>query len=202
MTLPLLYMTYRSPYARKVRVALIEKGIPFDEVSVDLAHKPQELLVANPWGTVPTLVMPEGLVLADSTLILHFLEDAFPRPSLLPAGLNERYAAWNWEELSDRLCDAGVAVFHAAADESRLAVLRTKMTDFAAETCQRAKQALSRAEYLVGDYSVADVALATTLEWMAFRLSFDLSLLPTQVQAWLRRLDARDSFLKTLPRLG
>ena len=47
-----LYLTARSPFARKVRIALLEKGLPFETVTVDLAARTPEFLakVSRPWA--------------------------------------------------------------------------------------------------------------------------------------------------------
>lgn len=198
----ILYMTYRSPYARKVRVVMLEKKIPFDEVSVDFAEKPAALLKANPFGSIPTLVASDGTVLSDSTLILHYLEEVFPDYSLVTKNVPDRWQIWNWEELSDRLCDSGVAVFHATSDEKQLEAKRAKMQHTAEMVLALAEAALQKKNYLAGEYSLADIALATTIEWMRFRLDFKLSDDLTHVKDWLARLGERETFKNTMPRLG
>ncbi len=72
-----------SNYYNKVLVALYEKGIPFAE---DCNVKPSQdpaYLTLSPMGKVPYAEI-DGTRLAESEVILEYLEDAYPQPPLLP----------------------------------------------------------------------------------------------------------------------
>ena len=76
-----------STYSRRVRIALIEKGIGAELVEVDMArgaHRQPEYQKLNPYGRVPTLE-EDGFVLYESTAILEYLEATHPSPPLVPA---------------------------------------------------------------------------------------------------------------------
>lgn len=81
-----LYLSATSPFARKVKVALIEKNLlnSTEEVRVDPWRSPAELLAVNPMSQVPTLVTDEGIALGNSDMIIQWLERAHPEPALLP----------------------------------------------------------------------------------------------------------------------
>ena len=85
-----LYSAPLSLFARKVEIALREKGLAFERVMVPFsqergyAPKHPDVLAANPKGQVPVLVDGD-LSLFDSTVILEYLEDAYPDPPLFPA---------------------------------------------------------------------------------------------------------------------
>ena len=85
-----LYSAPLSLFARKVEIALREKGLAFERVMVPFsqergyAPKHPDVLAANPKGQVPVLVDGD-LALFVSTVILEYLEDAFPDPPLYPA---------------------------------------------------------------------------------------------------------------------
>lgn len=70
----------------RVRIALAEKSLAYEEVIIDLpggaSHRP-EFLVLNPFGQVPVLE-DEGMTFAESTAILEYLEDKHPEPALMP----------------------------------------------------------------------------------------------------------------------
>ncbi len=70
-----------SNYYNKVKLALLEKGIPFDE---ELAWAGQTDTAASPLGKVPYLKTDEG-TLCESTVILEYLEAKYPQHPLLPA---------------------------------------------------------------------------------------------------------------------
>lgn len=82
-----LYFHPYSTYSRRVRIALKEKGVPYEEVLVDMAarkHREPEYLELNPYHRVPTLVDGD-LALYESTSILRYLESLHPQPPLVPA---------------------------------------------------------------------------------------------------------------------
>ena len=82
-----LYLSPTSPFARKVKVALLEKGAQaaFDEIRADPWTTPVELTQANPLSQVPTLITDHGEAIGNSDTILAWIERRFPQPSLLPA---------------------------------------------------------------------------------------------------------------------
>jgi glutathione S-transferase len=87
-----------SASSQKVRLALAEKGLAWDSVSVDLQAGEQHTdayRLLNPRGVVPTLVH-RGVVMTESTAILEYLDDVFPQPPLRPADpvLRHRMRAW------------------------------------------------------------------------------------------------------------
>jgi glutathione S-transferase len=81
-----------SNYYNKVKLALLEKGVPFEE---ELAWIGQTDPAASPLGKVPYLVTDEG-PLCESTVILEYLEAKYPQHPLLPA---DPYAAAKVREL-------------------------------------------------------------------------------------------------------
>ena len=72
------------PYCHRVRVVLAEKKIAADVVDVDAKALPKQVREANPYETVPTLV-DRDLVLYESQIIMHFLDERYPHPPLMPA---------------------------------------------------------------------------------------------------------------------
>jgi glutathione S-transferase len=100
-----LYHFDRSSAARKVRIALAEKGLPWQShllnTSVDQREqfKP-EYLALNPRGVVPTLIH-NGKAIRESQVILEYLEDEFPEPALRPADPFGRARMRLWTKLAD-----------------------------------------------------------------------------------------------------
>jgi glutathione S-transferase len=100
-----LYSGPLSLFSRKVEIALREKGLPFERIMVPFNQttgydpKHPEVVALNPKKQIPVL-NDDGIVLYDSTVILEYLEDAYPEPPLLPlcpgararCRLNELYA--------------------------------------------------------------------------------------------------------------
>lgn len=100
-----LYHFDRSTAAQKVRLALAEKGLSWESRIINPGldkreqHTP-EYLALNPRGVVPTLVH-DGRVIRESQVILEYLEDAFPDPSLRPADPVRRAEMRVWTKLID-----------------------------------------------------------------------------------------------------
>ncbi|WP_423679515.1 MULTISPECIES: glutathione S-transferase family protein [unclassified Undibacterium] len=72
-----------SNYYNKVKLALLEKDIPFEEVLVWTDRAP-DLLRKSPLGKVPYIETEQG-TLCESQVILDYLEQAYPQKPLLPA---------------------------------------------------------------------------------------------------------------------
>jgi glutathione S-transferase len=72
-----------SNYYNKVKIALIEKGIAFDEEVVYTSQK-EDMLARSPMGKVPFIETDKGC-LTESTVINEYLEDAYPAHPLMPA---------------------------------------------------------------------------------------------------------------------
>ena len=96
-----------STYSRRVRMALIEKGLEAELIELDMArgaHREPGYLALNPYGRVPTLE-DDGLVLYESTAILEYLEATHPSPPLVPADARGRALV----AMHVKLCDIQLA---------------------------------------------------------------------------------------------
>lgn len=86
----LVYHLPLSPFARKVRLALAEKRIPFDLRIERVWERRAEFLAMNPACTVPVLAEENGLTIPDSYAICEYLDEAYPDMPLLGRTLGER----------------------------------------------------------------------------------------------------------------
>jgi glutathione S-transferase/RNA polymerase-associated protein len=92
-----------SPYAQKVKIALAEKGVPFEAVlpaAIGSGAVAGEFAAANPRGEVPVLVDGD-VTLFDSSVIVAYVEERWPEPPLLPATPAERARVRTLEEVMD-----------------------------------------------------------------------------------------------------
>ena len=80
---PILHQYQVSPFAAKVRRCLYYKGIPFDTVNYGLSGV-GKIKKLNPRGKAPFMVH-NGLIIADSTDIIGYLEKTYPEKRLIPA---------------------------------------------------------------------------------------------------------------------
>ena len=72
-----------SQYSHRVRIVLAEKGVTVDIEDIDSNNVTEEILEANPYGTLPTLV-DRDLALYESKVVMEYLDERFPHPPLLP----------------------------------------------------------------------------------------------------------------------
>lgn len=103
--MPTLYEHPLSPYAQKVKIALDEKAIAFESRMPNFFGEDPDFAAASPRREVPCLVDGDVRVF-DSTIILEYLEDKWPKPPLLPATPAERARVRMIEELCDTYYEA------------------------------------------------------------------------------------------------
>jgi len=196
-----LYVTRRSPYARKVWVAIIEKGFQ-DQLTVvveDLQKKSRDLLEANPIAKVPTLATDTGLVLYDSISALEFVELLSPSPQLFPTDSYHRLAVINDMSLANGLMDVTVSYV--------LETFRPKTHQLQAQldknlaTIDRILTYLeSRASELSFEVRADVIALASAISYLNFRIpEIDLETRFPELDRWYRDIEQWDSFIKTIP---
>ena len=95
MTKVTIYSSFACPFAHRSRLALLEKGVDFDVVEIDLQNKPTGFTDISPYGKVPAIKHGEQRVW-ESALVNEYLEEVFPEPSLLPKepGLRAQARIW------------------------------------------------------------------------------------------------------------
>src|SRR5579885_3511348 len=101
----ILYEHPLSPYAQKVKIALLEKGVPFEPRLPDFFGGDATFAAASPRLEVPALLDGDTAVF-DSTISLEYIEDRWPAPPLLPRGAAERARVRMIEELCDTYYEA------------------------------------------------------------------------------------------------
>lgn len=67
------------PYVQRIAVSLVEKGVPFERIDVDLARKPGWFLALSPLGRTPVLRVGDRAIF-ESAVILEYLEETQPHP--------------------------------------------------------------------------------------------------------------------------
>ncbi|SMF24212.1 glutathione S-transferase [Tistlia consotensis] len=167
-----LYSAPLSLFARKVEIALAEKGLAFERVMVPFsqergyAPKHPDVLAANPKGQVPVL-LDGDLTLYDSTVILEYLEDAYPQPPLYPSGPAERARCRQLELYADEVMLPPVrALMHRPGPKPADAALwdsweaeAAKALPAIARQYETLDRRLEGREHLCGAFGVADIAV-------------------------------------------
>jgi glutathione S-transferase len=193
-----LYTFPASSNSRKVRMALIEKGLEFERIPIDLSKREQknpDYLKIHPFGQVPALD-DEGFVLYDSTVINEYLEDEYPYPPLLPKDSEGRARARLMEDLRDSHFNPASGQLNrelrkpeGERDQNAIEQARAKIT----ECFDRLEKELEGREYLAGPFSLADIAFVPNLDTLE-RIQVQIDPKYKNVLAWIARLKARPSF--------
>jgi len=194
-----LYTFPPSTNSRKVRIALLEKGLEFERITVDLTKREQkspEYLQIHPYGQIPALD-DEGFVLYDSTIINEYLEDEYPFPALMPKDSEGRARVRMLEDFRDSYFNPSFVHIiqesrkpEAERDSARIDNAKAEIT----KAFDRIEKELKTNDYLVGEFSLADVAFMSNIELLdRFGIPVDAAKFPKTV-AWIARLKARPSF--------
>jgi len=189
-----------SNYHNKVRLALMEKGVPFDEDMTVHPSQSPEYVALSPMGKVP-YVQIGGTRLCESEVILEYLEDAYPEKPLLPkdpvarAKVRELVTVMELHlELVVRRMYGGLFFGGKFSDETKAAVER----DIAKGV--RAFKALAKFDPFVAgqELTIADCAAAVHLPLVSLvgKLGFGRDFLDDvpQVKPYLQMLKQRPAF--------
>ena len=184
-----------SPFAFKVRVALYEKGLDFEQRALRTAAEREELRRLNPRDEVPALE-DGGAVIYDSTVICEYLDDRYPSPSLRPVDPAERARCRALELISDTQLDGCLFVMGLlkASDElqRRVPGALPRAAAILAKHHANLERALAEGEHLVGELSIADIAVYPHLRSAAF-LGYPVGDGNPRLRAWMDRMGARAS---------
>jgi glutathione S-transferase len=191
-----------SNYHNKVRLALLEKGIAFEEDANCRPSQKDEWLARSPMGKVPIIEL-NGATLSESQVICDYLEDAYPQVPLYPkdplakARVRELIAVIELHmELIARRLYGAVFFGGQASDEAKQEVER----DLAKGV--RAFSKLAKfGPYVAGEvFTLADCAAFVSLPLisMATKIAFGKDALESipQVKPYLKMLGERPHFQK------
>jgi glutathione S-transferase len=161
-----------SPYARKVRIALAEKKIECEMLSMSAWEGDNPVHAYNPLGKVPVLVLDDGTHLYDSRVIVEYLDTVSPVSRLIPEPARQRIVVRRIEALADGINDAAIAIVlerrRPPEQQSRdwMARQRNKIEAGVSDLARE----LGDKQWCNGEaYSLADIAAGCALGYLAFR---------------------------------
>jgi glutathione S-transferase len=86
----ILYHTPLSPYCRKIRMLLAEKGLEFELTQENVWEQRLEFFALNPAGEVPVLMEPSGEVISGNYAITEYLEEAYKERNFIGESISDR----------------------------------------------------------------------------------------------------------------
>jgi len=197
-----LYEHPFSPYVQKVKIAMYEKNIAFAaEIPNAFSGGATDYGKDNPRLEVPTLI-DDGIAIFDSTVILEYLEDKWPKPPMLPASPRERARVRMIEELCDTYYEAinwglmEVQAWKRITGDAAAAM--TKRAQAQTEGMyRRLERELASASYFNGvDFGWGDLSV---FPYVNGSVVWGFGPQPgSKLAAWLERVNQRDSIKKTL----
>ena len=179
----------------RTRMVLHEKGIDFEINEVDLGNKSEEFLKVSPYGKVPVLRV-NGTSLYESNIVNEYLDEVYDSPKLMPDDPEERASVRSWMAFADDY-------FFPSVYRVRMGPQRGYSEDEIEEAKEKLYDALSRLEhqlegreYLVGGYTIADIAHAGNFQRLRVLAKSGEVLLHEypDVMAWMERVEDRESY--------
>ena len=159
-----------SPFVRKVRVALKEKGMAYDLDPVVPFNVSDEFKKMSPLGKIPVYTPKPGVHIPDSSVIIAYLERTQPKPALYPENAEDMARALFLEEYADAAVVAAAGpVFFQRVIAPRLmgtptdqAVVTDSLENKLPPLLKWLNDEIGTREYFVGNkFSVADIAIAS-----------------------------------------
>jgi glutathione S-transferase len=193
----LLYDNAWSGNCYKVRLLCSHLGLPLERRDlsvVDRSNRPEVLGGLNPALRVPTLVLDDGRVLAESGAIIFYLAEGTP---YLPEDRFQRAQVLQWIGFEQYDLEPNIAVarfWKLAGIEADPNVLAEKMA-VGTRTLEAIDAYLGNSQYLVADrYSIADICVYAYTH-VADEGGFDLSRYPA-INAWIERVAGQPRHVK------
>jgi glutathione S-transferase len=196
---------YYSPGACSLspHIALLEAGLPYDLVKVDLRAKKLEngddYLAVNPKGQVPALALDSGELVTEGPVIVQMIADKAASKNLAPARDSaERYKLQEWLAYINGELHKNIGpLFNPALSDDAKTVFKDRATG----KFKYVDDQLAGKDYLMGkQFTVADGYLFVMLSW-ADRMKFDLAAL-SNLKAYQARVGARPMVQEALTKEG
>ena len=192
-----------SPYARKARVVLLEKKIPFETVIENPWIPETGIGNINPLGKVPALILDNGEVVHDSSVIAEYVDTFTQSPRLFPADPLQRVAVKQIEAIADGVCDAVVLILleRYRRPELQSATWMSRQRKKVDAGIEELSQRLGEKEFFTATgLSLAEISTACTLGYLDLRFpEFDWREGHGNLQRLFEKMSARPSFAQTIP---
>ena len=184
------------PYVQRAVIALLEKGVPFERIDIDLANKPDWFLKISPLGKVPVLVVRRDdgseVALFESNVICEYIEETQSGEKLHPQHALERAEHRAWMEFGSAILGDlwGLeTTTDAATFESKRQAVAAKFA--------RVEAALGAGPFFAGaQFSLVDAVFAPIFRYFdVFDQLTDLAVFADtpKVRAWRAALAERPS---------
>jgi len=193
-----------SPYARKARIAMLEKNVACEFVFDRPANPGSQVPKYNPLSKVPVLVLDNDTGMIDSSVIVEYFDGIGSGAKLIPEEFAARIAVRQWEALGDGITDAIVALTH----DSRYAEPCDVNAGWYQKQLKKIEGGLAALQRDIGAntfcfgnaFSLADICAGMALGYMDRAYDrYDWRAKYPGLKRYADQLFARASFQQTLP---
>lgn len=201
-----LMYALQSPFARKVRIAAIELGLDGEIEMVLQSVAPTKendeyAEKVNPLRKIPALVLDDGRIIHDSTVICEYFDDLAGGGKIIPPPGPDRWDMLTTHALAQGMTEAAVLVRY----ETWLRPEELRWPDYVDDQWNRIEAGLdwieANAKGLEGPLNIAHIALGCLLGYIDFRWpDADWREGRSRLTSWSGWLARRDSFKQTEPR--
>lgn len=177
------------PYVQRAVISLMEKGVPFERIDVDLSNKPEWFKTISPLGKTPVLIVGDTAIF-ESAVILDYLEETQPNP-LHPADPLARAEHRAWIEFGSAILN-DIWGLYSAPDEGAFAAKAATLR----EKSVRLEARLKAPWFDGARFSLVDAVFAPVFRYFdAFDRVGDFGILTDlpKLAAWRTLLAARPS---------
>ena len=206
----IVYGASLSPFVRKVRLVLIEKGLEYTQDPVNPFTPPEGFLEMSPLKRIPAFrdtSIAEPNTLCDSSVICDYIEHKYPQNPLYPSDPYQRARALWFEEYADSVFATSIGgglfferiikkLLRQKTDET---VCTTTLTEKLPPMFDYLEKQIGDNEFLVGNkFSIADITVGTMLvNFDHAGETVDAARWP-KLAAYTQRLHDRPSFKKLI----
>jgi len=191
-----IYSAVLCPFAHRSRLTLLEKGIPFKLIKIDLQNKPANFGEISPYGKVPVLKYGDHRVW-ESAIINEYLDEAFPERPLLPKEPMQRAQARIWINFADTRLFATTGKLLYSEDPQPQTTVLKELTEHLLSIEHEGLSKISDSEpYWLGKLSLVDVTFYPWFEQLAVLEHFRGFQLPSgleHLRKWWEAVANRDS---------
>jgi glutathione S-transferase len=199
MTKVKIYSAQVCPYAQRTRLLLLEKGVDFELIEIDLANKPDWFEDVSPYSKVPVVVDGDTRVY-ESSIINEYLEEAYPEPALMPSDPGRRALARIWIDYANVKYTPSLYKFLMDQDDEARASLRADAVAVLRFMETEGLRKLSDGPYWMGEeLSLVDLAYYPFFERLCVLEHYRDFAIPEdcpRLKAWIETMRFRPSVKK------
>ncbi len=188
-----LYFAKASTFSQRTRVVLVEKGVDFTPIEIDLQNKPDGYTQISRYGKVPAIKYGD-VEIYESSIINEYLDEVFPEPALLPREPAAKAIARIWIDYANTRLVPAFNKFLRGKDSQEQEQGRKEFTEALLYIEQ---EGLGKGDYLLGDqFSLVDISFYPWFERLPVLEHFRKFTLPAEtprLQTWWNLVRDRSS---------